>query len=124
MKRIENTKLYEPKKREQTEKATSTGAQVRTTRSAIQIYDQSMCIICQKVKKLPSNRRKEEPVHLLTLTSAVQTLIKAAEIRKDEKVLMELRGGARGAVDPIAGGILIHRFSDKISFLNSVGVQK
>ena len=36
-------------------------------------------------------------------------MTKAAEIRKDDRVLMELRGGKRGAADPIAGDILVHR---------------
>jgi len=81
----------------------------RTTRSTTPACLRVRCVICQEAKRLVTNRRKHEALHPLTLISAMETITKAAEIRKDERVLMELRGGARGAADPIAGDILIHR---------------
>ncbi len=105
VKRIESARQYGPSGSEDTEETDSGN---RRTRSATPSCDRSLCIICQEVKKLASDRRRPEKVHPLTLSSSVKTMIQAAEIRNDERVLMELRGGVRGAADPIAGDVLVH----------------
>jgi hypothetical protein len=89
------------------EAITSTGF-ARLTRSSLPTIGKSKCIICQGEKRLKKDRRRVEPVHPLTLESAVETFREAAEKRGDAPVLLELGGGARGGTDAIAGDVMVH----------------
>ena len=78
-------------------------------RSSLSKSNLEKCLICQKDKQLHDNRHHLEPVHPLTLLSAVETLQNAAEIRNDQRVLLQLSAGARAGTDAITGDILIPR---------------
>jgi len=56
--RIESARLKEPEVSEDTEQYESAH---RSTRSTTPVCDPTMCIICQEVKKMASDRRRQKP---------------------------------------------------------------
>ena len=72
-------------------------------RRTIPTFNQPICIICQK-QKYGRNKKNLEILVQCQTFEAGKSITSAAEIRKDEKVLLQIRG-----IDLIAEGIKYHR---------------
>ena len=62
----------------------------RRTRSSFPLTDLKLCIFCQKSKPDPANRRKKERLVRCEGDTTPVTLLNAAQVRCDERVLLEI----------------------------------
>ena len=63
----------------------------RFSRSAVDSTVLRKCIICQDKKKDPKDRRRDERLSSIEMNMGANTLLQAADIRQDERLLIALK---------------------------------
>ena len=81
-----------------------TEVEVPLTRSCLQSTDIKQCIICQKEKTDSKDRRRKEKLTLCQTMMAGASIIEAAKVRDDKRLVLMLRDE-----DPIALEVCYHR---------------